>query len=120
VGLPVAAGYCVGITVAVAVGVERGGRVLPTSAIAYELSAIRFFHPQGRGAGVGRALGVGSDLGVGVGLGVAVGVEVGVAVGVTVAVGVAVAVGVGVGVTVGEAVGVGVGVAPCPPGNTRT
>ena len=51
-------------------------RALATSAIGYELSAIRSFHLQGRGAGVGRALGVGSDLGVGVGLGVTVGVEV--------------------------------------------
>jgi hypothetical protein len=32
---------------------------LPTSAIGYELLAIRSFHAHGRGAGVGRALGVG-------------------------------------------------------------
>jgi len=79
---------------------------------AYQLSAIRLFTPQGRGAGVGRGLGVGSNLGVGVALGVAVGVGVAVAVGVTVA--------VGVDVGVGLAVAVGVGEGPCPPGNTRT
>jgi hypothetical protein len=69
---------------------------------------------QGLGLGVGRPLGVGTDLGVGVGLTVAVGVAVGG--GVTVGVGVF----VGVGVADGDAVGVGVGVAPWPPGNTRT
>jgi len=72
----------------------------------------------GLGRGVGRPLGVGRDLGVGVGLGVAVGVGLGVAVAVGVTVGVGVV--AGVGVALGDAVGVGVGVAACPPGNTRT
>lgn len=82
------------------------------------------YFPHGRGCGVGRVLGIGIPLGVGVGLTVAVGVAVAVAVGEAVAVGVGVTVGVGVlvgvGVALGDAVGVGVGVAACPPGNTRT
>ncbi len=60
-----------------------------TPASDYELSAIRSFHPQGLGCGVGRALGIGAPLGVGVGLGVGVAVGVGVDVGVGVGVAVA-------------------------------
>ena len=93
-GAVVLFGNCVGVAVAVGVGVLLGVAVAIGVAVAV-----------GVGVLLGVAVGVAVAVGVGVLLGVAVGVGVGVLLGVAVAVGVAIAVGVGVLLGVAVAVG---------------